>query len=160
MHTESPVVRAARPQEAAEISELAMRSKAHWGYSQEFMEVCRKELTVTPGDIFSVDLQYWVAEWDSTLVGYYALEKHTEQKYELEALFVEPVYIGRRVGKALLAHAKSRALVLGATTLVIQGDPNAAAFYLAAGGKQVGTHESASIPGRNLPLFEIELKGQ
>jgi len=42
-------------------------------------------------------------------------------------------------------------------TLVIQSDPNVEKFYRAAGGRSIEMRESASIPGRNLPLFIIEL---
>jgi hypothetical protein len=45
--------------------------------------------------------------------------------------------------------------VLGARTLVIQGDPNAAAFYAAAGALLVGERPSASSAGRALPLYEL-----
>jgi hypothetical protein len=47
---------------------------------------------------------------------------------------------------------------MGATKLIIQGDPNAERFYIAAGGVRTGTRESASIPGRFLPTFAIDLR--
>jgi hypothetical protein len=89
-------IRSATEHEAGEISELAMRSKAHWGYSQEFLEACREELTVTPESINSADLHYVVAESASKLLGYYAIEKCAEFEYELDAIFVEPKHIGER----------------------------------------------------------------
>lgn len=48
--------------------------------------------------------------------------------------------------------------MLGATKLIIQGDPNAERFYLAAGAVLTGTRESGSIPGRYLPTFAINLR--
>jgi hypothetical protein len=42
------VIRFATPDEAELLTSLAMRSKASWGYSAEFMEACRAELTITP----------------------------------------------------------------------------------------------------------------
>lgn len=41
--------------------------------------------------------------------------------------------------------------------MTIKCDPNAAGFYPAAGAKLVGERASGSIPGRDLPLFEIDL---
>ena len=76
---------------------------------------------------------------------------------ELEALFVEPRCIGQGFGRLLVEHAKSVALDMGASQLIIQGDPNAEGFYLAAGGVLTGTMESGSIPGRLLPTFVINL---
>ena len=70
---------------------------------------------------------------------------------------VEPEQIGRGVGGALIAHARERARQLGGARLIIQGDPHAEGFYLAAGGKKSGSRESESVPGRRLPLFVIDL---
>ena len=156
----SPKIRDANPLEAEMISELTMRSKAYWGYSQEFMELCRDELTVTADNMGSSDTYYVVAEQDSKLLGYYAIEKCAENRYELDALFVEPAHIGSGVGKALIDHAKKVVLELGGKTLIIQGDPNAEKFYRAAGGKPIGSRESASISGRSLPLFVIKLASE
>ena len=46
---------------------------------------------------------------------------------------------------------------LGSKVMIIQGDPNAQNFYLKVGGKLIGEKESASIPGRYLPVFIINL---
>ena len=150
-------IRSLQAHEAPVISELAMRSKSFWGYSDVFMDACREELTVTELDIVSTDLHYWVAESGSEILGFYAIEKLTHDKFELEALFVEPDFIGTGVGKALIEHAKQLVKKLDGNRLIIQGDPNAQKFYVAAGGKLIGKKASASIPGRSLPLFEIDL---
>jgi predicted N-acetyltransferase YhbS len=75
----------------------------------------------------------------------------------MDALFVDPDHIGTGVGRTLMNHALQLLSQCGAAHLLIQGDPNATRFYLAAGGRQVGTRESASIPGRFLPMFEIDI---
>ncbi len=151
------LIRNARPDEATTLNALAMRSKAYWGYSNEFMEACREELSVLPGAIESDKFHYAVAERRGEIVGYYALERLSASAFELEALFVEPAHIGSGVGWALITHAKRYAAGAGGRVLVIQGDPNAASFYRAAGGALTGSRESASIPGRFLPMFEIRL---
>ena len=137
------------------LSDLALRSKGHWGYSKEFLARCRDELTVTPDDLR--DTRYWcyVAVKGETIVGYYALRPDTQKSLELDALFVEPIHIGQGIGKVLIEHALGKAADLGRTRVTIQGDPNATAFYLSVGALQIGERESASIPGRLLPLFEI-----
>ena len=153
----SLTIRTAKIYEAEEISELAMRSKAYWGYSESFMEACRKELTVTAQAMNSADVHYLVAEKNSELLGYYAGEKLSDHKFELAALFVEPTFIGQGIGRGLMDHAKKLVKKLGGKTLTIQGDPNAERFYRAAGGKPSGMRESASVSGRSLPLFTIDL---
>ena len=44
-------LRPARPGEAALLSDLALRSKGHWGYDDGFLQRARPELTVTPEDV-------------------------------------------------------------------------------------------------------------
>lgn len=139
------------------MSDLAMASKAYWGYPREFMESCREELTVSDGDIANPGVTHVVAETGNRIVGFYALERISGSLFELEALFVDPSHIGTGIGRALVEHAKGEAVRHGAGRLEIQGDPHAEKFYLAAGAEKTGERESASIPGRYLPMFEIDL---
>ena len=150
-------VRAAAHREAAALSSLAMRSKAHWGYSDEFMAACREELTYSESQIESDDYEFFVCEAEGRIAGFYVLELLGSCNAELEALFVEPEMIGRGLGRTLIEHAKAKASDLGIRQLLMQGDPNAEAFYEAAGGVRDGQRESGSIPGRFLPVFRIDL---
>lgn len=149
------LIRAARPQEAAQLSDLARRSKAHWGYAPEFMASCREELTIEPDDV-DAGLTF-VMEADGTVLGFYAVKQVAHDRMELGFLFVEPAAIGRGYGRALIEHAKCCVRTRGCRILEIQGDPHTAAFYRAAAGRLVGERPSASITGRMLPLFEIDL---
>lgn len=151
-------IRDAFPDEARLLSDLALLSKAHWGYSQNFLDSCRSELTVDPAQIGSDSYQYFAAVEGDVIIGFYALERLSDDDYELEALFVDPGHIGTGIGRALIKHATRMLSQRGAARLIIQGDPNATQFYVAAGGRQIGARESASIPGRHLPLFEIEIR--
>lgn len=156
---DSMVLRRAREEECHALSDLAFRSKAYWGYSAEFMEACRAELWISAMDMASPDCHYVVAESRGEILGYYALRQLSAEEQELEALFVDPEHIGQGVGGKLIEHAKSHAEEAGARFLRAQGDPNAADFYRAAGGIQVGERESDSVPGRYLPEFRIRLGG-
>ena len=158
MKVESHSIREARPDEAGALSELALRSKAHWGYSREFLDSCRSELSVDPDRIGSPDYQCFVAVDESVVLGFYIVTKASEDTYELEALFVEPHRIGTGVGRSLLQRAVRSLSRQGAARLVIQGDPHANEFYIAAGARKIGSKESGSIPGRYLPLFEIDIE--
>ncbi len=150
--------RKARPGESLLLSELVFRSKSHWSYTREFMTACRAELKLSESDISNPARHYVVAESNETTIECNPLERLLPDKYELEALFVEPIYIGQGVGRALIEHAKSHARCLGAASMQIQGDPNAMAFYLAAGGIQIGVRDSESIPGRYLSVFRVALQ--
>lgn len=150
-------IRPAAARESERLTGLAIRSKAHWGYSPEFMRACRAELSVSPEAITHPRFEYLVAESGGGIVGFCALARLSVEEYELEALFVEPPHIGRGVGRALIEAAKARARACGARSIRIQGDPNATRFYRAAGGIRVGERESDSIPGRWLPEYRIDL---
>lgn len=143
------VIRAGRPDEAEGLSELAVRSKGHWGYDEAFLESCRSELTVRPEQCDRVHL--FVAA-SPELQGFYLLEPG-----ELTALFVDPAAIGQGVGSALLAHAVATARDLGWRELTIDSDPYAEPFYLHHGAHRVGTTPSGSIPGRLLPQLLLPL---
>lgn len=150
-------LRPARPGDAEAISALAMRAKAHWGYSDAFMEACRDELSYPPEEVAAGGFQ--VAVQGDTILGFYALVKISPTAMELDALFVDPPAMGRGCGRALMDHALARcAEDMEITRLVIQADPNAAAFYERAGAVLIGERPSDSIPGRTLPLYEIEVK--
>lgn len=148
-------IRPAAASEAAFLSLLARRSKAHWGYSDDFIEACREELTY--------DAEYvrgnavFVADKGGEIVGFYVLERISDTEAELSAMFVDPEHIGCGFGRARITHAKETARRQGATVILVQVDPNAAAFYQSAGAVLFGERGSGSIPGRMLPLFQIYL---
>ena len=155
MITDYPKIRRAQSHEGELLSNIAFRSKAYWGYSTEFMEACRDELTYISEDL-RPGLFFVICD-DAIPVGFYGLSKVSESVFELEALFVEPDRIGQGFGRQLIEHAKVTAKHFGAKELLIQGDPNASAFYRKAGVQRVGERESDSIPGRFLPVFSVQL---
>jgi N-acetylglutamate synthase-like GNAT family acetyltransferase len=151
------MIRPARVEEARLLSDLALRSKAHWGYSAEFIEQCREELSYSEEQLHCEHMRFFVIESAQSVAGFYALKRLSSTEIELEAMFVEPASIGQGFGCLLMDHAKFVASAMGAKRLVIQSDPYAEHFYVAAGGVVTGTRESASIPGRFLPTLAIDV---
>ena len=148
-------LRAASDCEGKALSDLAFRSKAHWGYDDAFMAMCKHELTQEVPKDKTCDLV--VGEVDGKLVGFYKLVYLDAATVELDALFVEPAFIGEGHGRALIDDAKRLAGSRGSVRMMIHSDPNALGFYLAAGGRQTGAAPSGSIPGRTLPVVTIVL---
>ena len=144
-------LRAARPGEAAALSSLALRSKGHWGYSEEFLEACRTELTVPESSIDEVE----VAEVDGVLVGFSWLRRGSDGAAVLEMLFVDPPWIGHGLGGRLLASALASARAAGVDDVTLDADPDAEPFYLRHGARRVGEVASGSVPGRVLPRLEF-----
>ncbi|MET9291602.1 GNAT family N-acetyltransferase [Streptomyces sp. NPDC003077] len=145
-------IRAARPDEAERLTELALRSKAYWGYDPAFMEACGEELTLREADV--EPCRTHVYERDGRLLGLVTLEGEPPEGV-LGMCFVEPSAIGQGIGRRLMEHARSQARRLGFDRLSIDADPNALPFYLAMGAVQVGTAPSGSIPGRELPRLSL-----
>mgnify|MGYP005861374609 CR=1 FL=1 len=146
------MIRPAAAGEAAALTALALRSKAHWGYDDAFIEACRPYLTVPEAGI-TQGLAF-VADRDSVIVGMYVLAPH-EDCIELDMLFVSPDAIGQGVGSRLFAHATAQARARGASRMIVEADPNALAFYIARGMRQYAMRESAVQAGRFLPLLEL-----
>lgn len=149
-------IRRARAEDAPGLSELALRSKAHWGYDADFLEACRDELTVTAEQCASDEL--YVAEATSGAVAGFSHVTGEGVSGILEALFVEPGFIGQGVGGRLLNHALARAAEAGMATLTLDADPNAVPFYEHCGARIIGTSPSGSIPGRDLPRMAIDTR--
>ncbi|MFD5431459.1 GNAT family N-acetyltransferase [Kitasatospora sp. NPDC127067] len=150
-------IRPARPDEAALLTGIALRSKAYWGYDEAFMAACRAELTVDAGVIERSATV--VAEHGGQVLGFVSLSGGPPTG-SLDQLFVEPESIGRGVGRALFEQARGLAVELGLRRLTIDSDPNAEPFYLAMGATRIGSVPSGSIPGRELPLLVLDLAAQ
>lgn len=150
-------VRRARHDEVEELSDLALRSKAYWGYDEAFMEACREELTLTP-EYLEKNPTFVLEDDDGRVVGLYSLEAMDDDgEVELGMLFIDPAAIGHGYGTRLFAHARREASRLGYDTMWIQSDPDAEGFYQSVGAATVGHLESRSLPGRMLPWMRLAI---
>lgn len=153
----SPCIRPARIDEASVLSELCIRSKAVWGYDEDFMGLVRLAFKGMQDQVATGNV--WVAIGaDGEVVGMVALGPgERSDTLDLDKLFVEPRWIRTGVGRILLAYAVSEARRRGAGRLTILSDPYAAGFYERSGARLIGEAPSDAIPGRSLPLYEIKL---
>jgi GNAT superfamily N-acetyltransferase len=162
----NPGIRRARPDEAAALSALVLRSKGHWGYDAAFLEACREDLTLSAAEI-ARDAVFVIAAGDGPPAGYYRVldriatshgpEPGADGDMILDALFVAPEAIGRGHGRRLFAHAVALAAAQGARGLTWTSDPHATGFYHAMGARLIGETPSTVFPGRLLPTFRIAL---
>ena len=147
-------IRDARPSEAAALSALCKRSKAHWGYDAEFMRLSDASLTIAPELIAKG--RVIVAE-DGALLGMASLDPIETGVFDLLHMFVDPGAIGRGVGRALFAAICERARKESGKLISILADPNAEAFYLRMGAVRAGDAPSDSVPSRRLPMLAFAL---
>ena len=146
-------IRAPKEAELPALSDLCMRSKAHWGYDAAFMAACREELTLEPEDL--VTSRIGVGEVDGTVVGVVEVSP-LDGDGDL-SIFVDPDWIGHGVGRVLYEWALAQTREMGAARLIIDADPNALEFYIRMGAVVICEHPSASIPGRVLTRLAAEV---
>src|SRR5262249_62084988 len=104
-------------------------------YSREDIERWRPDLAVGAADIAANPT--FVAELEDAVVGFYLLVPGANA-WALEHLWVSPSFAHRGIGRALLAHAVATARRAGASSIVIDADPNAEPFYAACGAVREG----------------------
>ncbi len=147
-------IRAARPDEADALTRLCIRSKAHWGYDAAFMALSAPSLAVRPEDIARVRV---VVDAADRPLGVARVDPVDNAVADLGLLFVDPPAMGQGVGRLLFDHACEAARALGRRRLTILADPQAAPFYERMGARHVRDAPSDAIPGRMLPLLEIDV---
>jgi N-acetylglutamate synthase-like GNAT family acetyltransferase len=148
-------IRTAYIEEALILSDIAFRSKAYWGYDQEYMELAKNDLSISSKNI----LDYWVfvIEDENKVRGFYELRENTNQEAELFWLFVDPTSIGKGYGKTLMKHAIELATNSNFNQIKIKTDPNAEGFYKSFGAIVVGESSSTVRPEMKLPVMSLFL---
>jgi N-acetylglutamate synthase-like GNAT family acetyltransferase len=147
-------IRQLSPTDAAEVSELAVRSKAAWNYPANQMAVFREELTLSGKEI--MDRIAFGASLNGSLAGYYTVAVNTNRNAELEHLFVDPMHMRQGIGTALLKHALVQCQQNGIRELTVLSDPHAAGFYESHEAEFINDIPS-SIPGRSIPKYRFEI---
>ena len=150
------LVRNAKPGEAASLTALCVRSKAHWGYDAAFMKLSAAALDVSEDDIAAGRVLVAVDDVDR-VIGMACVLPEGETS-DLDALFIDPPAIGSGAGRALFETAITLARRQGARRMTILADPNAAAFYERMGARYLRNAPSDAIPGRTLPFYEYNLQ--
>ena len=142
---------AANISDAKELTEIAIKSKAFWGYSRKLIDSWTDDLTITDKIINTMYVYNFIEK--NMIVGFYVLNEPSNNNVELEFLFVLPKFIGKGFGKELLLHAFKKAKKLNCISITLLADPNAIKFYSLHGFYQIGKKDS-SIPGRFLPILK------
>jgi N-acetylglutamate synthase-like GNAT family acetyltransferase len=151
-----PQIRRARPEESAMLTELTVRSKAHWGYDDSFIERARPDLEFKANK-FLPDFHVYILEAEGEPLGFCSLISVDSNTVELHDLFIEPRHIGKGYGKELWNYAVNLARTMGVSRLVLTADPNAEPFYARQGAVRIGEKPSPVGSDRRLPVMEYIL---
>jgi len=135
----------------AQLREIAIAAKAHWGYG-----LSRVQDWAASGDFEPASLSarlVYVAETPTEPIGWAALVPRGDVGW-LEDLWIDPTWIGRGVGRLLFDHVVTCARELGARRLEWEAEPNARGFYERMGGTYVRDSETTEW-GRVLAVFGL-----
>ena len=148
-------IRRAKPEDADTLTSIAHAAKRHWGYSENWIEHWKHDLTITRE--FIISNETLVAAVGEEIVGCCAIVLN-DSGAELEHMWIKPEHMGAGVGRALFLHAKGRAAKQRVPTLALSADPNAEGFYQRMGATRIGEVRS-EIEGqpRVLPRMRIEI---
>ncbi|PYZ97010.1 GNAT family N-acetyltransferase [Alteribacter lacisalsi] len=146
--------RKAEKRDSRFLSSLAYKSKAYWGYSEEFLDKCKEDPTVTEEDI--EENPVFVVESDGSIVAFYSFTLNEASK--LESLFIDPDYIGKGVGRVIWRDVLTNAKDIGLSEFYLDSEPYAEGFYSKMGADKVGTIQSTVFPGRSLPLMKVTVE--
>ena len=156
------LIRPARAGEAATLTALCLRAKAHWGYDPAFMAAAAPLLRIREGDIRDGGvLTARCGGPDSPASGVAVIIPLRRRGWcELSHLFIAPEKLRLGIGRALFDASIAWAAGRGATEVSILSDPYAAAFYERLGARRCGEAPSGVDPTRMLPLYAFTVGGQ
>ena len=98
----------------------------------------------------------WVVLVDGAVAGFYRLSR-SDECAEIEEFHLEPLTIGRGIGRRMFESASERARAVGARWLIWSTDTNALGFYLRMGGEITGTTPSG-IGEEPLTCMRLDLR--
>lgn len=139
----------AKPNDAAQLSEISYKSKSYWGYPEEWLQKWKDDLIISSDYISNNEV--YKAELDNSIIGFCAIEQK-ENYFEIIHLWLLPKFIGYGFGASLL-NETIRKVVPPKSLIRVESDPNALGFYQRQGFRQISKVESYP-PGRYLPMLE------
>lgn len=151
--------------DASILTAISFRSKKYWQYPDEYMSIWADELTVT--EQYILDNDVFVARKNEVTVGYYSVVEVNddfevaavviEKGIWLDHMFVEPEYIGQKIGTTMVDHLKAMWKARRVRVIRVLADPHARGFYEKSGFSYIGEYPS-TISGRTTPLLELVVR--
>jgi GNAT superfamily N-acetyltransferase len=146
-------IRRGKADDFAQLREIAIAAKAHWGYGLQRVREWAESGDFEP-ESMGARLVY-VAEAPAERIGWASLVPRGDVGW-LEDLWIDPSWIGRGIGRLLFDHVVTCARELGARRLEWEAEPNARGFYERMGGTYVRESETTEW-GRVLEVFGLTL---
>ncbi|MDJ0624281.1 MAG: GNAT family N-acetyltransferase [Desulfocapsaceae bacterium] len=161
------MIRSATERDASTLTNISHASKRYWNYPQEYIAIWKDELTITPQYIN--DHQVFVYEHDAAILAYYSLVElkaditvvgaRLKMGFWLDHMFVDPISIGKGIGRLLFTHLLNHCQVHKISKVRILADPHSRGFYDKMGCIYKGEQPS-TIANRTTPLYTLDINGK
>lgn len=151
-HRSAASILRASARDSIVLTDITRKSKAHWEYGDEQMELWADELTVPEEYIDEFETYKVVVEGE--IVGYYSFIHTDPDTILLDNMFVLPAYIGKGYGRTMMEHFLLRVEELGMHKIILDADPHAEKFYQRFGFEVIEKYES-SVKGRYIPVMVL-----
>lgn len=129
---EDMIFEPARVEDIDELSDVAIRSKRHWGYSKEAMELWNQNLTIT--EDFLKSHTVIKATLEDEIVGFFALEE-IKPVTRIAQYWVDTPYMRKGYGTVMYNYLKDYLKLRNVEKVTLVLDPNGLAFFEKKGAK-------------------------
>lgn len=150
-------VRNAQENEAERLTQLTLRSKASWGYSDSLMKSWESGLTVHASDIADPLNIIRVIE-NGVIEGFYFLRIKDSTNARLRFFFIDPLHQRKGFGSVLFEDLVRMCKEKGVQSIMMESDPHAEIFYRKCGAVTIDYVPSGTAGERPLPLMEYKMK--
>lgn len=137
-----------------ELSAVAIRSKRHWGYSKEAMELWNQNLTIT--EDFLKSHTVIKATLEDEIVGFFALEE-IKPVTRIAHYWVDTPYMRKGYGTVMYNYLKDYLKLRNVERVTLVLDPNGMAFFEKKGAKIL---EKIEHKVKNKFLYIVEVPVQ
>lgn len=134
------------------LNEIAIRSKAWWGYEDHLMKQFAANAVLSTQMAEGTTIIKGCME--DKIIGWYKFVPN-EEGVELTDFWMSPEYIGKGFGGKMFQNLKEKVKQYGSHSIVFDADPNAAPFYEHMGCRIIG--QTLSEWNRFIPKMRIDL---
>jgi predicted N-acetyltransferase YhbS len=150
-------IRTARVDEAAELTQIAVRATRHDGYDDDAIARFMPGLKVNLA-LIAAGLVFVAEDEQGVPLGYVALRPTGMGGLILrEGIFVDPACSRGGVGTRLFATAVERSRKMAGNVILIYSSPNSAGFYARLGAIRIGMTPFVFSPDVQLSIFVFSI---
>ncbi|HVJ49439.1 GNAT family N-acetyltransferase, partial [Desulfitobacterium sp.] len=158
------IIKRANEEDSTELTSISFAAKRYWNYPDEYFEIWKNELTITP-DYLNQNTVY-VAQVDGKVIGFFSIVEVKENLWTgrflmqrgfwLDHIFIQPEFIGKGIGSELISFAKEMCRRDNIDHLFLLSDPKAKGFYNKVGAQYIEEVPS-NIEGRTVSLYRFAI---